>query len=357
MPTRNIEKSNTTNSPLMSEDWDFTELPQEEYWIAEIYEYTRECQEVSDAFREWLDGEAVLIKEFAVEATRVGSHSNRIGGPRKRIGSLRDLIGSRHNRFGRLRHRFGGIDMLHTHLKLSVRKLIKKAPLPRSIKVRSKSAKVDWENIIDMADAKLIGHPLFRLLPALQEWPKPYVIARKSGHVKQGIDELNELLNPASADRKAAVLLPDEKDYFDCPFGLGQENLQRIELLIDFSRDINDIIPDIRQICAKFRNKKKGRDGVHSSESLKQLGALRLRRRGYGKDRSIQSYGSLEKQLLNKQEELKGKKHCNSKLLPYYKGETVFKAAGDKAITRLLNYRKYYITSIFGGSEKEMDFD
>jgi hypothetical protein len=99
-------------------------------------------------------------------------------------------------------------------------------------------------------------------------------------------------------------------------------------LLIDFSRDINDIIPDIRQICAKFRNKaQRGRDGVHSSESLKQLGALRLRRRGYGKDKSIQSYGSLEKQLLKKREELKGKEHCNPKLLPYYKGEATFIAS------------------------------
>jgi hypothetical protein len=126
-------------------------------------------------------------------------------------------MGSRHNRFGGLRHRFGGIDTLHTPLKLSIRKLIKKALLPCTIKVRNKTVKVDWGNIVDMADVKIEGHPLFRLLPLLQEWPKPYVIARKSGHVKKGIDEL---IKPPSA-RKAVVLLPDEKDYFDCPFGLS----------------------------------------------------------------------------------------------------------------------------------------
>ena len=351
MPTRNIEKSNTTNSPLMSEDWDFTELPQEEYWIAEIYEYTRECQEVSDAFSEWLDGEAVLWEEFVDQVIRIGNRHNRVGSRRNRFGSRRYRIESYLTRFRSYNTRY---KRWRTPLNLSIRKLIKKAPLPRTIKVGKESVKIDWGNIVDMADIKLVGHPLFRLLPLLQEWPKPYIIARKSGHVKQGIDEL---IKPPSADRKAAVLIPDEKDYFDCPFGLVQENLQRIELLIDFSRDINDIIPDIRQICAKFRNKKKGRDGVHSSESLKQLGALRLRRRGYGKDRSIQSYDSLEIQLLNKREELKGKKHCNSKLLPYYKGETIFIAGGDKAITRLLNYRKYNKINSLSGSVKEMDFD
>ena len=234
-------------------------------------------------------------------------------------------------------------------MNLSIRKLIKKAPLPRSIKLGDKSIKVDWEHIIDMADAKLIGHPLFRLLPALQEWPKPYVIARKSGHVKQGIDEL---LQPSHAARKAAVLLPDEKDYFDCPFGLVPEHLQKIELLIDFGRNQREILSDIKEIYNRFKTKQRGRQKAPPSINLKQLGALRLKLRGYGTGKSVGSFPRLRTKLEELEEKLGHKEH----LLPLYASETGLIAAADKARKRLRYFRKHQVSNMFGSSDKDIDF-
>ena len=50
--------------PLESSEWDFTEIPSNEYGLAEVYEYSRECVEVSAAFTEWLDSEAVVEEEW-----------------------------------------------------------------------------------------------------------------------------------------------------------------------------------------------------------------------------------------------------------------------------------------------------
>ena len=173
---------------LNSCEWDFTDIPQKELRLAEIYEYSRECEEVSNAFTNWLDSPAVLIDEYTDWET--------------------------------------GIETVHTELHISIRELLQMAPFPKSIQAGSKTVEVDWGDLVDMAGMELLEHPLFDLLPALQKWPEPYTIARVSGHVKQGIDEL---LQPSHAARKAAVLLPDEKDYFDCPFGLVPEHLQKIE--------------------------------------------------------------------------------------------------------------------------------
>ena len=46
---------------LNSCEWDFTDIPQKELRLAEIYEYSRECEEVSNAFTNWLDSPAVSV--------------------------------------------------------------------------------------------------------------------------------------------------------------------------------------------------------------------------------------------------------------------------------------------------------
>ena len=207
---------------------------------------------------------------------------------------------------------------------------------------------VDWGDIVDMADQRILGHPLFRLLPALQGWPKPYLIARESACVRKGI---NELLKRPTV-RKAVVMVADEPDYFDRTFGLNAEHVQRIDLLIDFGRNQGEILADIKKIYNRYKTKRKGRLKVPSSITLKQLGALRLQLRGYGVEKSVKSFSRLMTKLEEVEEKLGHKDH----LLPIYASEPGLIAAADKARKRLREYRRYKVPGMFGSSAKEFDF-
>ena len=48
-------ESQVEEQPLTSDDWNFTGIPQEELWIAQIYEYSREIKVVREAFSDWLN--------------------------------------------------------------------------------------------------------------------------------------------------------------------------------------------------------------------------------------------------------------------------------------------------------------
>jgi len=51
---------NRTDFNIDSCEWNFTAIPRDEHGLAEVYEYSRECDEVSAVFTEWLDSEAVV---------------------------------------------------------------------------------------------------------------------------------------------------------------------------------------------------------------------------------------------------------------------------------------------------------
>jgi hypothetical protein len=297
---------------LNSCEWDFTDIPQKELWLAEIYEYSRECEEVSNAFTNWLDSPAVLTDELIDWDT--------------------------------------GIETVHTELHISIRELLQMAPFPKSIQAGSKTVEVDWGDFVDMANMKLLGHSLFNLLPALQQWPKPYAIARDSNSVKQGVDDL---LKPRSKP-KAVVLISGEEDTGDYPFGLSSPQSRLIELRINFDTNKKQILEEVGEIYDQHKTtERRGRQKSPHSLNLRQLGALRLRLRGYGRGRAITSFDSLVCKLKVKEQELGDKKH----LIPLYTNKQGFIAAADKAQKRLLKeYRKYSVYHSLSNRIKDKHF-
>lgn len=63
---KNNRAEPTDELTKVEEEWNFTNIPQEELLLAEIYEYSREIKMVRNAFTQWLDSEAFIIRAYFI---------------------------------------------------------------------------------------------------------------------------------------------------------------------------------------------------------------------------------------------------------------------------------------------------
>ena len=61
---KNNRAEPTDELTKVEEEWNFTNIPQEKLLLAEIYEYSREIKMVRNAFTQWLDSEAFIIRAY-----------------------------------------------------------------------------------------------------------------------------------------------------------------------------------------------------------------------------------------------------------------------------------------------------
>jgi hypothetical protein len=236
---------------LDNSEWDFREIPEEERWIAEIYEYSRENPKVVSSFSEWLDSDAYYIDNWV---------EDQFDGP------------------------------LHeecVNLGMTVRKAISQLATHSQEKVNEGSG-YDWtiEDLVDVLNSPLDEHRLIKITEVLIEWPSPFVIARKNEFVQAAISRLLDVksLNRNDDDRydRCVWVLPNDEELMAWPFVVAPE-IKKFHIAIDCHRSKSEIRKDLSRILDCLENKTAGSptDPPRPTTLLKQLAAFRLVSRGF----------------------------------------------------------------------------
>ena len=164
-------KSQPDPSALSRDEWDFTGIPQEELWIAEIYEYSREVKAIQDAFNNWLNSEG------------------------------RILVGS-------VRHHGGEYEDTYKYLGRSNRELLQEFDLP-AVCPGDDRFDVSPEILLKDGIDDLDPFALSDLAPILGGWPAPFKVMRSSKPGKRGLSQLRKpkpLLDPVRLARRSDLI-------------------------------------------------------------------------------------------------------------------------------------------------------
>ncbi|MFL2924523.1 MAG: hypothetical protein ACJ0BN_19120 [Limisphaerales bacterium] len=305
-------ESQEEEQPLTSEDWNFTGIPQEELWIAEIWEYCREIKIVREAFNNWLE-QPVLIY--------LGSYTNPDG-------SSED-------------------DYEQTG------KTVRESLLQHKLPCEHSSMKVDYSDLVDVAPTNVACHSLIRITPLLGKWPAPYKITRSAPNFEHN---LASVLNQLSEEQP--VRWAKKKDFSRHP---SQDSFIAT-VVINRRATKKNLQKCFAEMCAPLLSAKRGRKEKLTPPlvRLKQLAALRLFKRVVAPSKQVLSFEKLEIEL----QRLDPKNE--NKILPSYANAKGFKAAAKEADKYLLNYKKYtkfpWVPvddgpyTVFGEPEKLADF-
>lgn len=305
-------ESQEEEQPLTSEDWNFTGIPQEELWIAEIWEYCREIKIVREAFNNWLE-QPVFI-----------------------------YLGSYNNPDGSSEYGFE-----------QTGKTVRESLLMHKLPCVDSSLKVDYSDLIESAPTKVACHFLMRIMPLLGKWPGPYKISRSAAHFEHN---LASVLNELSEEQ--SVRWAKKTDFSRQP----SEDSVIATVVINRRATKKNLQKCFAEMCAPLLSAKRGRKEKLTPPlvRLKQLAALRLLKRVVAPSKQLLSFEKLEIEL----QRLDPKNE--NKILPSYANAKGFKAAAKEADKYLLNYKKYtkYPSvpvedrpyTVFGGSETMADF-
>lgn len=289
-----MSKNNKTKSadelPKAEEDWNFTNIPQAELLLAEIYEFSREIKEVREAFSVWLDSEASITRTYFS-----GDYDSPQSFVQSQPGcSYRDLI--------------------------------------TVFNIQGGYEDYSWWEIIEEFDSKKIaGHRLWAIVRMLSDWPKPYKIARESESVKLAIARtLGEL---SERKRGQAVVLRDPRESKNNRMGQRTFSVD-----VDCSMPKRAIEEEFGRICGPFLSSRRGRKkkGTPNSIRLKQLAAYRLQNRFIGKGKKFPSFASFEIEISKRVSEFGA-----GKILPNYASQSGLAKACHLASLELKKYRYY----------------
>jgi hypothetical protein len=194
----------------VEEEWNFTNIPQEELPLAEIYEYSREIRTVRNTFTQWLDSEAVVTSVYFS-----GDYDEPMSEEQVHLGrSYRELLTIYNTQGG--------------YKDISLEHIID-----------------DWNS------SKMAGHRLWAILRMLPAWPKPYKIARGSESVKLAIARtLGEL---SERKRGHAVVLRDPRKSKNNRMGQRTFSVD-----VDCSMPKRVIEKEFGRICEPFLSSRRG---------------------------------------------------------------------------------------------------
>ncbi|MDA7618385.1 hypothetical protein N8703_03710 [Verrucomicrobia bacterium] len=290
-------ESQEEEQPLTSEDWNFTGIPQEELWIARIYEYSREIKVVREAFNDWLNC------AFGIE--------------------MGDFPENEYFSVGK-----------------TVRELLCEYKLPDEVPTAfSDQTPITYSDLYEIAGDHLAGHDLMKIMEVLGHWPTPYKVARKTPSGKHGI---KSLLSEESVFK--SVRWATKSDLNDRP----GPNYLLARIVIDRRATKANLKKQFGEMCDSLLSSKRGRKENITPPiiKLRQLSAYRLFERGIGKGRIFPSYERLEIAL----GQLNSKK--SNQILPFYADLKGFQDAvrrGEKHLSRLNQYWRYKKQTLANG--------
>ena len=275
-------KSQPAQEALTRDEWDFTGIPQDELWIAEIYEYSREIDAVRDAVNDWLNQEAVLIED-------------RIPCPTK-----------------------------------GYQEIIKKLGVTSREALSMWRDNGLWRLMEDHSEPRLSGHKLAPLGPIVAEWPNPFKAVRNTPGIKRAINELNEPLPFANLFHLQVVTGANSTKRYG-------EDWTMIKLAVNRNATLSELKNAFAKICANLTTKKRGRKPRHvpSSIRLKQLAAYRLYTRGIGPGRPFKTFEHFQIKILELDPE------GEQTLLPNHSTKKGFLEAVRLARQRIKEFKVY----------------
>ena len=286
-------KSQPAQEALTRDEWDFTGIPKEELWIAEIYEYSREFIPVRNAFNLWLDREVYWEAPYNNE-------------------SVWDVLPTGRN----------------------VRDFVSPFIFPKQVTINGQKRSIAFSDIYDNAPDELAGHILMDLVPILGEWPKPYKVARKQLWFDEGLRIIDED-KQEQKNNKNHVWVSDSR----LRPNQHREGLHQFSVTFDKHATLLQLKEEFGILCKPFlKQERRGRKKNQAPPiiRLKELSAHRLASRGYGSGKPYLSFAGLQIEL----QELADKCGEDS-IVPDYADEAGLKVAGRKAVQHLKSYNRY----------------
>ena len=277
-------KSQPVQEALTRDEWDFTGIPQEELWIAEIYEYSREIEAVREAFNDWLEcGVGIDMGDCPADFDPTWGKN--------------------------------------------IRDLMREYEIPYVMDDFSLSP-ITFDDLVEEACEPVSGHQLMGIMEVLELWPAPYKVARKSSSAQRGIRTFMRRNSP-----NTTVCW---EEYQDSRFR-RMTDYHVASIIIDLKATKAELKRDFGEMCAPLLRSKRGRkkDEKNPAIKLKQLAAHRLLGKGIGKGRTFASYERLEIEL----KELCSKK--NDITLPLYADLKGFKDAARRGAEHSLRFNRY----------------